>query len=113
MGFDVLPDEVVVRVLLFLDARELARAAEVCRRWRASSRDNRLWKRLCLRTFPQWSCGRSPSSWMLEYVAYHWRLVGMRNVWNEIHEAQLELINQEDESPERSPKRARTDDGSP
>lgn len=45
-------DELFLRVLSFLDARELARVQSVSRRWGRMSLDPQLWKRLYLEQYP-------------------------------------------------------------
>ncbi|KAF7777462.1 hypothetical protein Agabi119p4_3534 [Agaricus bisporus var. burnettii] len=45
--FVVLPHELCLKVLLYLDATSLCRAAQVSRRWRALADDDVLWRGIC------------------------------------------------------------------
>lgn len=45
--FTVLPREIALRVLGYLDATSLCRAAQVARRWKSLADDNVLWKVIC------------------------------------------------------------------
>lgn len=47
--FSVLPDELCLRILTFIDARTLARSSQVSRRWRELVSDDMAWKSLCER----------------------------------------------------------------
>lgn len=45
--FTVLPREIALRVLGYLDAISLCRAAQVCRQWNTLANDDILWKSIC------------------------------------------------------------------
>jgi F-box/WD-40 domain protein MET30 len=45
--FTVLPEEISLRILAYLDAISLGRAAQVSRRWRQLADDDVLWKSIC------------------------------------------------------------------
>ncbi|KAK1049354.1 hypothetical protein LTR74_017316 [Friedmanniomyces endolithicus] len=47
--FSVLPNELCLRILTFIDARTLARSSQVTRRWRELVSDDMAWKSLCER----------------------------------------------------------------
>eukprot|EP00871_Galdieria_phlegrea_P002225 jgi/Galph1/3002/GphlegSOOS_G1679.1 len=47
--FNIIPDEILKQVLSFLDAPDLARARQVCRKWCTFASDDMLWKEFCLR----------------------------------------------------------------
>src|SRR5690606_19640714 len=45
--FVVLPREIALKILSYLDATSLCRAAQVSTRWRALADDNVLWRAIC------------------------------------------------------------------
>ncbi|KNC47499.1 uncharacterized protein AMSG_02516 [Thecamonas trahens ATCC 50062] len=49
---EVLPAEVMVHVLAYLSAEDMARAARVSKRWKVAASDNYLWLRLFEQRFP-------------------------------------------------------------
>lgn len=76
----LLPKELALTVLSFLEPRDLLRAAQTCRNWRFLAEDNLLWKEKCkdagIEDMPRKGRGRhSPnhtSSWKVSFiVTYH------------------------------------------
>jgi hypothetical protein len=49
----VLPDEVLIEVLSFIEPKDMARCQMVCRRWNAVSLDESLWQRFALKYYPE------------------------------------------------------------
>mmetsp|Transcript_5905 Transcript_5905/g.17741 ORF Transcript_5905/g.17741 Transcript_5905/m.17741 type:complete len:385 (-) Transcript_5905:3456-4610(-) len=47
-SIDCLPQEILKRIFEFLDGRDLARAQQVCKKWKQCGNDPQLWRRLCL-----------------------------------------------------------------
>ncbi len=45
--FGVLPVEIILAIMSFLDARDVCRVSRVCRLWRVLGEDPQLWKRCC------------------------------------------------------------------
>lgn len=63
-----LPDEVLMQIFRFLDARSLLACASTCRRWELIANDNSLWKELYCAYFDR---EQPPSSLYVEEK--HWK----------------------------------------
>ncbi|GLV43809.1 archipelago [Carabus blaptoides fortunei] len=87
----LLPKELALTVLSFLEPRDLLRAAQTCRNWRFLAEDNLLWKEKCkdagIEDMPRKGRGRnSPnhtSSWKAAYmrqyqIEMNWRIKPIR-----------------------------------
>ncbi|XP_003740586.1 F-box/WD repeat-containing protein 7 [Galendromus occidentalis] len=84
----LLPKELALYVLAFLEPRDLLRAAQTCRYWRVLAEDNLLWRIKCrehgIETPPQIG-GSSPRSWkrafMRQYaITMNWRSRPLRKL---------------------------------
>jgi len=89
----LLPKELALYVLSFLEPRDLLRAAQTCRYWRILAEDNLLWREKCketglndcreLRRRSKLSAGFSYSPWKSSFMRQHniemnWRLVPIK-----------------------------------
>ena len=89
----LLPKELALYVLSFLEPRDLLRAAQTCRYWRILAEDNLLWREKCketglqdcreLRRRSKISSGFNYSPWKLSFMRQHniemnWRLVPIK-----------------------------------
>eukprot|EP00188_Purpureofilum_apyrenoidigerum_P004233 Plantae.Rhodophyta-Purpureofilum_apyrenoidigerum.ctg4672.p1 GENE.Plantae.Rhodophyta-Purpureofilum_apyrenoidigerum.ctg4672~~Plantae.Rhodophyta-Purpureofilum_apyrenoidigerum.ctg4672.p1 ORF type:complete len:377 (-),score=37.90 Plantae.Rhodophyta-Purpureofilum_apyrenoidigerum.ctg4672:117-1247(-) len=48
LSIDCLPEEILKTIFGFLDGTDLARAQQVCKKWKTYGNDPQLWRRLCL-----------------------------------------------------------------
>eukprot|EP00727_Mastigamoeba_balamuthi_P014254 m51a1_g9451 hypothetical protein (490) ;mRNA; r:495700-497485 len=67
-AFDVLPDEIVLRVFALLDPRDVAHASQACKRFHQLSADTFYWKEMLRRE--QWEGGSTKSYYMSRYKSY-------------------------------------------
>ena len=89
----LLPKELALYVLSFLEPRDLLRAAQTCRYWRILAEDNLLWREKCketglndcreLRRRSKLSAGFSYSPWKSSFMRQHniemnWRVVPIK-----------------------------------
>jgi len=65
--FFALPTELRLRILLYLEPRELAGLVRVCKRWRSLAHTNRIWWLHCMRHF--WEPGDRPKRYRARAVA--------------------------------------------
>src|SRR5215469_9405478 len=47
----ILPDDIMLKVMGYLQPEDLINCSGVCKQWRSTSRDNVLWKAICLRSY--------------------------------------------------------------
>ena len=69
--WDSAPEELLLKIFFLLDAKDVARAGQACRRWRALSEDDVLWRKIIVRDFwieePSRLETMEKTSWRSEY----------------------------------------------
>lgn len=82
----LLPKELALKVLSFLEPRDLLRAAQTCQSWRVLAEDNLLWKEKCreagIEEIPKRRCSpRTPRTHMSPWKAAYMRQQAIETNW--------------------------------